>query len=354
MAEGFPGPTNALSGAMPSTTSCDLASVGGGLAGGLIALALTAKRPELRLTLVEAGETLGGNHLWSFFGSDVAKADRWIVERVVEHAWPGYSVRFPGLRRSLGQPYYSISSERFDQVLRATLSQRAVMTGRKVLAASPTAVELADGDRIEARGVIDARGAGDTAALDLGWQKFVGLEIECERPHGLERPIVMDACVEQLDGYRFVYSLPFSETRVFVEDTYYSDTPAINPGSLTRRARAYAAAQGWQVGQILREEQGALPVIMGGDFELYWRSGGKGVAKVGARAGLFHPTTSYSLPDAVRTAALIANTRDLSGAALHELTYHHAKAASTWADKARVLAGRPPVPIGRALKVIRE
>jgi len=43
------------------------------------------------------------------------------------------------------------------------------------------------------------------------------------------------------------------------------------------------------------------------------------------RAGLFHPTTGYSLPDAVRTASLIANASDLSGAALHDLTHGFAR-----------------------------
>jgi lycopene beta-cyclase len=48
------------------------------------------------------------------------------------------------------------------------------MTRRKVLAASPGAVVLADGERIEAKGVIDCRGPADMAALDCGWQKFSG------------------------------------------------------------------------------------------------------------------------------------------------------------------------------------
>ncbi|MDE8530022.1 lycopene cyclase family protein, partial [Klebsiella pneumoniae] len=78
---------------------------------------------------------------------------------------------------------YSIESERLDAVVRAALPPEAVMTGRKVLAASPTAVVLADGDRIEAKGVIDARGSGDLSLLDLGWQKFVGLEFALEEPH---------------------------------------------------------------------------------------------------------------------------------------------------------------------------
>jgi len=115
------------------------------------------------------------------------------------------------------------------------------------------------------------------------------------------------------------------------------------------------------------------------------------------RAGLFHPTTGYSLPDAVRTASLIASAGDLSGAALHDLTHGFArklwrrrgfyrmldtmlfKAAepaeryrilerfyrldpgligrfyagrSTMTDKARLLMGKPPVPVARALGAI--
>ena len=44
------------------TLKCDVAILGGGLAGGLIALALRRKRPELDVLLIEESATLGGNH----------------------------------------------------------------------------------------------------------------------------------------------------------------------------------------------------------------------------------------------------------------------------------------------------
>jgi lycopene beta-cyclase len=386
-----------------AANSCDLAIVGGGLAGSLIALALQARRPDLSVRLIEAGETLGGNHVWSFFDADVAREDRWLLTPLICHAWPEYDVKFPAHSRTLRQPYYSIESERLDTVVRRMLPPEAILTGRKVSAASATAVVFADGERIEAAGVIDARGPADVSMLELGWQKFVGREIEVPGGHGLERPVVMDATVAQHDGYRFVYCLPFSETRVFVEDTYYSDKPDLNVGALNRRIEVYAEAHGWRTNgsagaNHLREERGALPVVIGGDFETYWRAGGARVAKAGARAGLFHPTTGYSLPDAVRLAVKIAGAEDLSGAALHELTHAHARAAwddrrfyrmldamlfraatpdarykvlerfyrlhpgligrfyaarSTRADKIRVLSGRPPVPVWRAIQAVR-
>lgn len=382
---------------MASTISCDVAIVGAGLAGGMIALALKAKHPALDVRLIDAATTVGGNHLWSFFGSDVAQADRSIVAPLVVHAWRGYDVAFPAHQRTIDATYYSIESTRLDREVRRVLPAHALMLGRKVSGASATAVVLADGDRIEATGVIDARGPGDLSLLDLAWQKFLGRELALAVPHDSPRPMVMDATIPQIDGYRFVYCLPFSAERMFVEDTYYSDTPDLDIPVLGARIDAYVANRGWQVDGLIREESGVLPVAMGGDFEAYWRSGGARVAKAGMRAGMFHPTTGYSLPDAVRTAAMLAGLRDFSGAKLHDAT--HAMARATWksrgfyrmldtmlfraaepeeryrvlerfyrlspaligrfyagrstmTDKARVLTGKPPVPISRAVRAI--
>ena len=256
--------------AMPSIIPCDIAIVGGGLAGGLIALALAKQRPGLDVRIVEGSDSIGGNHLWSFFATDIAQDNRWLVAPLICYGWTHYNIAFPAHRRTLKSAYYSIESERLDAVVRAALPPEAVMTGRKVLAASPTAVVLADGDRIEAKGVIDARGSGDLSLLDLGWQKFVGLEFALEEPHALSGPIVMDATVQQIDGYRFVYTLPLSATRLFIEDTYYSDTPDLaraepggaNADPVAERVRAYGAAHGWDTRTVTREEWGVLPVAM--------------------------------------------------------------------------------------------
>lgn len=383
---------------MPAIIHCDVAIVGGGLAGGLIALALRKKRPELDIRIVEGGADLGGNHLWSFFASDVAAADRWLVAPLISYGWARYDVVFPGHARTLKAGYYSIESGRLDEVVRAALPAQAVMTGRKALGASARAVVLADGDRIEAGGVIDCRGPGDLSQLDLGWQKFLGRELALAEPHPLKRPLVMDATVAQADGYRFVYALPFAATRLFVEDTYYSDTPEIDVALLRSRIDAWLAARRIEAEAVTREETGVLPVAMGGDFEEYWRSGGNRVAKAGMRAALFHPVTGYSLPDAVRLARAIGDASDLSGPALHELTYGFARrqwqrrgfyrmlaamlfraaepeeryrilerfyrldagliarfyaSQSSLLDRARVLVGKPPVPLARAIGAIK-
>jgi lycopene beta-cyclase len=355
-----------------------LVIAGGGLAGCLVALALAKLRPEVPFLLVEAGERFGGEHVWSCFDSDVAAADRWLIEPMIAASWDGYDVRFPERRRTLATRYHSLTSDLLDRRVRAALRPERYRLGQPVGA----------GERID----IDARGAGDFSALELGWQKFVGRHYRLAAPHGLARPIVMDACVDQADGYRFVYCLPFAADRLLIEDTYYSTERSLDAAALGARIEAYAGGRGWQIAALEGEERGVLPVTMGGDFDAFWPAG-DGAARIGLRGGFGHPTTGYSLPDAVRIALLIARHGDFSTlpgllraeakrlwrargfyrllgrmllraaepADRYRVLAHFYRlpapvierfyaARATAADKLRMLSGRPPVPLGRALK----
>lgn len=387
-----------MASAAPEPIKCDLAIVGGGLAGGLIALAVVRQRPELKIVLIEQADHFGGNHIWSYFASDVAPEHRWLTAPLVTYGWSGYDVHFPEHSRTLDTIYYSVESERLDWLLRQSLPADALITGREVKAVSPRLVVLEGAQRINASGVIDARGPGDLHHLDCGWQKFTGQLLQLAEPHDLTRPIVMDATVDQHDGYRFIYVLPFGLDKVFVEDTYYSDRPDHDRRVMAQRIAAYADSKGWQVDRVLREETGVLPVVMGGDLDDYWASGSGRTAKAGARGAFFQPVTSYSLPDAVRTAAFVADLPDFDGDKLNMLLRQRADehwrngkfyrmlnrmlfrastkddrykiferfyrlkpgliarfyaGQSTGGDKARLLTGKPPVPIGKALKVLR-
>lgn len=371
----------------------DIVIAGGGLAGCLAALALARMRPELSVLLVEADERFGGNHIWSFFDGDVDGAHRWLVDPLVSCRWDAHEVRFPGRRRRLGAGYNSIRSDRLHQVVRETLRPDQYRLGGRIEAVTRRDVRLEGGERIAAAAILDARGASRLGGLDLGWQKFTGLLCRCEPPHHAPRPVIMDAEVDQADGYRFVYTLPFSPSDILIEDTYYSTSPALDPAALRARIASYAEAQGWKVAAVLKEESGVLPVALGGRIAHLWAAA-DGVAQLGLRGGFFHPTTGYSLPDAVRNAALLTEQRDLTTAALHQL--FRARAAMLWKergfyrllnrmlmrgaapdrryrvlehfyrlpepviarfyagrstalDKARILSGKPPVPVRRAL-----
>ncbi len=374
---------------------CDIAIVGGGLSGGLIALALAQLRPELGTLLIEAGDQLGGNHRWSWFKSDLEPAGEDLLAPFRKMEWSGgYEVHFPAYTRELHADYRSLASPDFAATLERELQQGAILTNTQVTALDPAGITLADDRRISARCVIDCRGISQTSALQGGWQVFMGRHMRTPTPHGVTTPIIMDATVEQLDGYRFVYVLPLGAHDLFIEDTYYQDSPVLDRSALSARLDEYAAAHGW-AGELVGHETGVLPVITGGDFAAYQTAHrSSGVAMAGARGGFVHPLTSYTVPIAVNVALAIAQDADLPGdqlaAKLEAMARSHwsstgfyrmlgrilfgaAKPAerygvfqrfyrlkeplierfyaarSTLADQARVLTGNPPVPISSAI-----
>ena len=377
----------------------DLILAGGGLANGLIALRLAQVRPELSVAIVEAGTSIGGNHTWSSFARDLTAEQLDWTAPLFAHRWDSYSVRFPAHSRTLAAGYGSVTSELLDEAVRAAVPARRVFAGTPIVTLDAGSVTLADQRVLTARAVIDGRGQEPTAALDLRWQKFLGLEVELAADHGLSGPIIMDATVPQIDGYRFIYTLPFGPRRVLIEDTYYSDGAAFSVEGLRAHIADYAVSQGWEIVRIIREEVGVLPIALGGDVAALWSEGVPGVGRVGLRAARFQPTTGYSFPDAVRTADLVAGLPDFSAAAvdaalraaaieawdtrslyrlLNKMLFLAARpderyrilerfyrldadligrfyaSKSTFYDRLRILTGKPPIPIPRAVRALLQ
>ncbi len=303
----------------------DYILVGGGLQNGLIALALEAVRPDATVVMVERGPAPGGNHTWCFHAGDLASITAGVpswIDRLIVARWDGYDVAFPAHTRTLESPYACVSSERFAEEVTASLRRPR---GRLVTRASAievgthhVLVRHADGsqERLSAHSVIDARGpegARDAGAARSGWQKFLGQELQLAGPHGLVRPMLMDATVRQLDGFRFLYVLPLSANRVLVEDTYFSDGTRIDVTELRERVAAYVAERGWRTAALLREEVGLLPLPLQHPPPV-----ASAPLVAGYAGGWFHPVTGYSFPIAARLASMIASLDpdQLAGAAL--------------------------------------
>lgn len=283
----------------------DAILVGGGLQTAVVALAILDKDPTARLLIVERGAALGGNHTWSFQPSALSPAMRRLVAPLVAHRWNGYQVAFPGYRRTFPVPYASITSRSLDSLLtrRLLVAPRAKLwLGQCVTEVGANEVRLESGERIRALHVIDARGPSIDGATEVGYQKFVGVEVELEEPVFRGPPCIMDAAVPQRDGFRFLYTLPFSKDRWLVEDTYYSDTPDLDAPARIRDAVRYVESQGGAVQSILRVERGVLPLPFSPapPVDNPLRVGGY-------RGGWMHGTTGYSLPAAARFAQAWAN-----------------------------------------------
>lgn len=374
----------------------DILLVGGGLANGLIAHRFRALRPELRVTVVDP-LPLGRDRTWSFHETDLSVEQRTWIAPFVAHRWPAQQVRFPGLRRRLSSSYATVSGERFRAVLEQSLGSGLIPAEARRVTAHM--VETNDGRQFHAPLVIDGRGFRTSASMTCGWQKFLGLELELGAPGGLECPILMDATVPQNDGFRFIYSLPFDPQRLLVEDTCYSTSPHIEEETARREILAYAKASGWWVERVLRSESGALPIPLSGDIDQFWTAEKDSPARSGMAAGLFHMVTGYSLPEAVRLADALLRVTPLTTETvapfieersrrhwrrqafyrmLNRMLFRAALPESRWrimerfyrlpedlierfyagsttaADKLRILIGRPPVPLAKALVCIPE
>ena len=382
-----------------SASAIDLAIVGGGLAGGLTALAVHRAHPEMDIALIEAGDSYGGNHRWSWFESDCGPEGDGLLGSFEAKRWTGGNeVRFPSHERALSADYRSLDSRDFDAGLRRCLPQSALHLNARVTALAPDKVTLADGRSIAARRILDCRDAAPSPHLTGGWQVFLGQHRRMDAPHGVTRPVIMDATVDQIGGYRFLYLLPLSETDLFLEDTYYQDRAELDAPALRERIESYCAERGWQ-GDLVHEETGLLPVITGGDFDAH-REGLEqpGIALAGARGGFVHPLTSYTVPIAVRIALAVADAvggmdgPDLAGFVAARARDHWRStgyyrllgkmlfdaadpseryriferfytlpeplierfyaAKSSPLDKLRILSGKPPVPIRSAVAAL--
>lgn len=373
----------------------DMILAGAGLANALIALAVAEARPGTRILMLDRAPGPSDAHTWSFHDPDLRPAWHHRLDPAIRCRWRGQEVRFPDHARVLRAGYASVNGQGLAALLAATPAV-TLRWDAKITALDANGATICS-ERIEAPCVIDGRGAAPSRHLVTGYQKFVGLEFEMDAPHGVTRPLIMDATVPQQDGYRFVYLLPFSPTRLLVEDTRYSDGAALDEEALARAIADYARDKGWR-GHEVRRERGVLPIALAHDAAALWAEAKGGAVPVGLRAGLFHPVTGYSLPVAAQVADVIAaagpTTAEVFAAVrAHALSRAHADrflrllnrmlfhgcppdqrhrvlsrfyrlpeplierfyaSKLTRMDRLRIVTGKPPIPIRDALPCLRE
>ncbi len=390
-----------------SKKTSDMIIVGAGLSGLMTAWRCLDINPVLSVTIIEAADHIGGDHTWSFNITDIAPELRDWLTPFIAYNWDSYDVAFPNRSRTLNITYCTGNSDS----LRACVLPHIESGRLKTRLSAPVAdiavnhVTLESGDVLRAPIIIDARGFTPPKDVLLGYQKFVGRTIRTQKPHGLKRPVIMDATVDQLGGYRFVYCLPFTDHEVLVEDTYYTDDAGLSENEVTARLQDYISSKGWADHTLVRAEKGVLPITLAVKYpkDRTVVTDKTKPTVIGIRGGYYHAITGYSLPEAVKGAALIAELINEAGGDytkephaemaqhkldhvneerfarfLNRMLFRAAKPERRYkilerfyglpeplierffagkiskGDKIRILVGKPPVPITNALKVMSE
>ena len=374
--------------------------VGAGLSGLLTAWRCLDVNPMLTVMVIEASDKIAGDHTWSFNITDVAPELRDWIKPFIAYKWDSYDVKFPKRERTLDITYCTGKSETLRKCVQPHIKSGRLQVKLKTRVADLKSdyITLENGKKLIANCVLDARGFEPNENVFLGYQKFVGRTIRTKEPHGLKRPIIMDATVDQLGGYRFVYCLPFTEHEVLVEDTYYTDGPELSENEVAARIDDYIISKGWSEHELIRQEKGVLPItlaIQKMPEDEYPHND----SAIGIRGGFYHAITGYSFPYAIKLAVKIAYENRFYGSEfdgktckeflewerngqldnehflrlLNRMLFRAAKPEDRyevlqrfyglnqglierfyagqlkWYDKLRILIGKPPVPVSKAL-----
>ena len=374
----------------------DIIIAGAGLAGLSLAYRLKSQQPNMRLLILDETPKLTADKTWSFHSEDIEDLAPW--RDFISYSWPQYQVQF-SFARTVDKNYYTISSQHFFSKMTEILGAD-LQLGKKIVETQANRVVTDAGEIFSAQIVIDARlnlkcSATEAKNSAWGYQKFLGLELKMQEKHGLQNPILMDATVEQKDGYRFMYVLPYSEDQLLIEDTHYSNSPELNVQEYTEEILKYAQSRGWMISAELRSEIGVLPIpTTRWGVDLADKSA---VLKIGSGAGFYHPVTGYSFLWCVRVANTLAEIKNPSRQSysaallklqkelnrntsfylmLNKLLFYGADTSNrknifqrfyklpestigrfyasktSLADKFRIMIGRPPISVASAWKAL--
>jgi lycopene beta-cyclase len=295
-----------------NTESIKFVVVGAGLSGLILAWRCLSSNPNVSVIIIDSNHIIGGDHTWSFNINDIESSLHEWIEPFIAHTWEKYDVKFKGYSRRLNIPYCTGNSNS----LRACV-EPFIKSGRlklildtEVIKLTSFDVTILSGEKLTGDYIFDARGFTFDDNIKLGIQKFYGKTIETVKPHNLKYPIIMDATVAQNDGYRFIYCLPFSKNKILIEDTYYSDGLNFDQDKYNKRIDKYIEANDWTEHKVIRVEKGILPITLAVDSKLIEKRGLKynEPIKIGMRGNFYHPVTGYSFPDSVRLASKISKT----------------------------------------------
>jgi len=281
----------------------DLAILGAGCAGLSLAARLAAADSSLRVALVEARNRYTEDRTWCgwrlephfFEDCKVAEWKQWQLSRA------GQILRLS----SQLYPYEMLSAQMvYDKALRtiAKSGSTAWMLGVQAKelreGADNVIIELANGERLKTRWVVDTRPSLAPIRYPWLWQSFVGIVAQLKGPEtDFERsmPMLMDFQADTPGLIDFMYIIHLGGRSYLFEYTRFSKEKAI-PSELESRLRAWLGeyvGNGWQE---LRRESGDLPMAK------VEPSGTRRIVHAGARGGSMRIATGYAFHNIQRWA----------------------------------------------------
>lgn len=190
----------------------DLAIVGGGLFGTLLALGLRRHRPDVDFVLVEGGARFGGSLLEGAVAQEVPAALADVIDRATVRVWPGCFVNYPGRSQFFGDDILLVDPRQLHiEVIDHPLASRC-RAGVRIRAIDGGRI-FHDGGDIRARLIVDASDARIQSQLGI---ERVTRYRDFSLAHDLELPILADMSATAGD-WSFLQLYPVDGERMVVE-----------------------------------------------------------------------------------------------------------------------------------------
>nr|QSQ68576.1 chloroplastic lycopene beta cyclase [Puya raimondii] len=298
----------------------DLAVVGSGPAG--LAVAQQVSEAGLSVCAIDPSPKL----IWpNNYGVWVDEFEAMDLLDCLDASWPAAVVYIDDRStKLLDRPYGRVNRKQ----LKSKMMQKCVSNGvrfhqakvvKVVHEESKSMLICNDGVTVEAAVVLDATGFSRSLVqydkpYNPGYQVAYGILAEVEEhPFDLDKMLFMDWRDSHLTNGSelkrrneriptFLYAMPFSSTRIFLEETSLVARPGLTMEDIQERMVARLRHLGIKVKSIEEDERCVIP--MGGPLPLLPQR----VLGIGGTAGMVHPSTGYMVARTLATAPIVANS----------------------------------------------
>ncbi|KAK4797083.1 hypothetical protein SAY86_029409 [Trapa natans] len=298
----------------------DLAVVGGGPAG--LAVAQQVSEAGLSVCSIDPSPKL----IWpNNYGVWVDEFEAMDLLDCLDTTWSGAVVFINDhSKKNLGRPYGRVNRKH----LKSKMLQKCISNGVKFHQAkvikviheeSKSLLICSDGVTIQASVVLDATGFARCLVqydkpYNPGYQVAYGILAEVEEhPFDVDKMVFMDWRDSHLNDYKdlkernqkiptFLYAMPFSSNRIFLEETSLVARPGLAMKDIQDRMVARLKHLGIKVKAIEEDEHCVIP--MGGPLPVLPQR----VVGIGGTAGMVHPSTGYMVARTLAAAPIVANS----------------------------------------------
>ncbi|KAA8518042.1 hypothetical protein F0562_015538 [Nyssa sinensis] len=298
----------------------DLAVVGGGPAG--LAVAQQVSEAGLSVCSIDPSPKL----IWpNNYGVWVDEFESMDLLDCLDTTWSGAVVFIDDQStKNLGRPYGRVNRKQ----LKSKMMQKCILNGVKFHQAkvikviheeSKSLLICNDGVTVQATVVLDATGFSRCLVqydkpYNPGYQVAYGILAEVEEhPFDVNKMVFMDWRDSHLNNNMelkernsriptFLYAMPFSSQRIFLEETSLVARPGLRMEDIQERMVARLRHLGIKVKSIEEDERCVIP--MGGPLPVLPQR----VVGIGGTAGMVHPSTGYMVARTLAAAPIVANS----------------------------------------------